>query len=469
MLFYGREKELNELERLYRENRFQLFVLYGRRRVGKTALLKEFCRDKAAVFYSAEISNDKLNLEKFSAQVLRHYGETSLRGFSAWENALDFIQARQKDSPLVLVFDEFPYLAEKNRAFLSMLQHMIDHRLQSGKIFLVLCGSYVGFMEKEVLGARSPLFGRRTAQLRLKPFDYWESRAFLAGFSPEEQCMFYGALGGVPLYLGKVDAKKTFGDNLADIFLRPTSSLYEEPIFLLREELQQPGVYNAVIEAVAGGASKANEIAGKTGETAAKCLKYIQVLSELGIIRKETPYGEKESSRKTVYSVADLLFRFWYRYIAPHRTLIESDAWQIVWEKIIAPDYSNHMGAVFEQICQEYLLRQNSRGNLPFLFTSVGRWWGGNPKTKKQAEIDIVASDGTEYLLGECKWRNEKIKGQVLTELRAKAEVFLPAGKKPWLALFSKSGFADAVRRAAKADDHVLLFTLEDIMGGSDR
>ena len=462
-MFYGREKELHEMDRLYRENRFQLFVLYGRRRVGKTALLKEFCKGKPTVFYSAELSNDKLNLEKFSEQVLRHYGATGLRRFSAWENALEFICERQKDEPLVLVFDEFPYLAEKNQAFLSMLQHMIDHRLQSGKIFLVLCGSYVGFMERDVLGAKSPLFGRRTAQLCLKPFDYMESRAFLSGFSPEEQCMFYGALGGVPLYLGKVDAKKSFRDNLADIFLRPTSMLYEEPMFLLREELQQPGIYNAVIEAVAGGASKASEIAGKTGETVAKCLKYIHVLSELGIVRKETPFGEKESSRKTIYLVADSLFRFWYRYVAPNRTLIESDAWPIVWEKKIGPDYSNHMGAVFEQICKEYLLRQNSRGKLPFLFTSVGRWWGGDPKTKTQAEIDLVASDGTEYLVCECKWRNEKIKGNALAELRAKAEIFSPA-KKPWLVLFSKSGFTDAVRREAKSGKRVLLVALEDMM-----
>ena len=462
-MFFGRKKELNELERLYRENRFQLFVLYGRRRVGKTALLKEFCKGKEAIFYSAEVSNDKLNLEKFSAQVFRHYGENGLQSFSAWENALEFINIRHKDAPLVLVFDEFPYLAEKNTALLSMLQHMIDHKLQEGKIFLVLCGSYVGFMEREVLGAKSPLFGRRTAQLHLKPFDCAESRSFLSGFSIEEQCMFYGALGGIPLYLGKVNSRKNFRDNLVDIFLRPTASLYEEPMFLLREELQQPGVYNAVIEAVASGSSKANEIAVKAGEPVSKCLKYIHVLSALGIIRKETPFGEKESSRKTIYSVADPLFRFWYRYIAPNHTLLESDAWEIVWEKRIAPDYSNHMGAVFEQISKEYLLHQNSKGKLPFLFTSIGRWWGSNPKTKTQTEIDIVASNGADSLLCECKWRNEIIGSKALADLREKANVFSPTKRTPWLALFSKSGFTKAVRQEAQKDGRVLLFALDDM------
>lgn len=462
-MFFGRKKELNELERMYRKNCFQFFVLYGRRRVGKTALLKEFCKGKDTIFYSAEISNDKLNLEKFSAQVFRYYGENELHSFSAWENALDFIHARQKDTPLVLIFDEFPYLAEKNPSLLSTLQHLIDHKLQNGKIFLVLCGSYVGFMEREVLGAKSPLFGRRTGQLHLKPFDFMESRSLLSGFPVEEQCLFYGALGGIPLYLGKVNPEKDFRDNLADIFLRPTGSLYEEPIFLLREELQQPGVYNAVIEAVATGASKANEIAGKTGEPVSKCLKYIHILSALGIIRRETPFGEKASSRKTIYSVADPLFRFWYRYIAPNRTLLENDAWEIVWDKKIAPDYSNHMGAVFEQICKEYLLRKNSEGVLPFLFTSIGRWWGNDKKTKTQTEIDLVAGDGTDILLCECKWRNETTRSKTLTNLRDKAATFSSAKRKPWLALFSKSGFTDDLQKEARKDDHVLLFGLKDM------
>ena len=234
-------------------------------------------------------------------------------------------------------------------------------------------------------------------------------------------------------------------------------------MFLLREELQQPGVYNAVIEAVASGSSKANEIAVKAGEPVSKCLKYIHVLSALGIIRKETPFGEKESSRKTIYSVADPLFRFWYRYIAPNHTLLESDAWEIVWEKRIAPDYSNHMGAVFEQISKEYLLHQNSKGKLPFLFTSIGRWWGSNPKTKTQTEIDIVASNGADSLLCECKWRNETTGSKTLANLREKASIFSQPNQTPWLALFSKSGFTKAVRQEAQKDGRVLLFALDDM------
>ena len=286
-MFIGREKELAELENLYQQNRFQLFVLYGRRRVGKTTLLLEFCKDKETVFYSAEQSNEKMNLDKFSNLVFQHYGETTLEPFSSWENALLYLHNKQTEKPLVLVFDEFPYLAAINPALLSILQHLIDHTLQYGKLFLVLCGSYMGFMEKEVLGAKSPLFGRRTAQLHMKPFDYRTSVKFLEGFSKEEQLTLYGAFGGTAMYLQQISARKSLKENIQNIFLKPTGYLYEEPLLLLRQEVQEPGVYCAIIEAIAGGASKSNEIATKTGEAPAKCLKYIKTLRELGILERK--------------------------------------------------------------------------------------------------------------------------------------------------------------------------------------
>ena len=178
MQFIGREAELDALNTLYKRNSFQLFVLYGRRRVGKTTLLNAFCKGKDAIFYSAEQSNEKLNLEKFSERVFAFYGETTLSPFTSWTNALTYLNNRQKEKKLVLVLDEFPYLVRKNRALLSEWQHLIDHTLKDGKLFVVLCGSYMGFMEKEVLGSKSPLFGRRTGQLQLKSFDYKTSFRF---------------------------------------------------------------------------------------------------------------------------------------------------------------------------------------------------------------------------------------------------------------------------------------------------
>ncbi|MCC8139591.1 MAG: ATP-binding protein, partial [Lachnospiraceae bacterium] len=361
-MFVGREKELGEMERLYRKGSFQLFILFGRRRVGKTTLLKEFCRDKNAIFFSAEQSNEKMNLDKFSELIFQHFGENALEPFASMENALLYIHEKIKDEPLVLVFDEFPYLAAANPALLSTLQHLIDHRLQQGKMFLVLCGSYMGFMEKEVLGSKSPLFGRRTAQLHMRPFDYRTSSELLEGFSDEEKLMLYGAYGGTPLYLQQIDPQLGLKENIENSFLRPTAYLYEEPLLLLRQEVQEPGVYSAIIEAIAGGASRANEIATKTGEPAAKCLKYIASLCELGIVERQTPFGEKTSSRKSIYRISDFMFRFWYRYVSGNKTLLETDAMELVWKRKIEPDYSRYMGLVFEQVCREDLLRKNSLG-----------------------------------------------------------------------------------------------------------
>ena len=182
-VFIGREKELNDLNTLYRQDKFQLFVLYGRRRVGKTTLLNEFCKGKDAIFYSAEQSNDKLNLEKFSSLIFQFYKENRLEPFSSWSNALLYLNERQKEKRLILVIDEFPYLVQKNKALLSELQHLIDHTLKNGNLFIVFCGSYMGFMEKEVLGSKSPLFGRRTGQLHMKPFSYQTSIKFMDQFS----------------------------------------------------------------------------------------------------------------------------------------------------------------------------------------------------------------------------------------------------------------------------------------------
>lgn len=466
MKFVGREKELNALNEMYEQDKFHLFVLYGRRRVGKTTLLNEFCKNKNYIFYSAEQSNNKLNLEKFSELVFSHYGEAYLEPFSSWSKALSYIDDKQQRDRLIIVLDEFPYLVKKNKALLSELQHLIDHKLQKGKLFVVLCGSYMGFMEKEVLGSKSPLFGRRTGQLHMKPFDYHTSMQFFKGFTNEEKISLYGAFGGTPLYLEQIDNSKDFESNIKSSFLKTTAYLYEEPLLLLRQEVQEPGTYSAIIEAIAGGASKSNEISTKIGEESAKCLKYIKTLCELGVLYKETPFGEKESSRKTIYGISDLMFRFWYRYVFPNRTLIETDAIDAVWTKRISPDINSYMGHTFEKVCKDWLMLKNAKGELPILFTSMGRWWGQNPRSAEheQVEIDLIANDKKDYLICECKWKNEKLDISVLKGLKEKADIFNKNRDNTWFILFSKSGFTEGVIQEAKQDEKIILVGLNEII-----
>ena len=464
-MFLGRRYELSQLQYLYDLQNFQLFILYGRRRVGKTSLLKEFCMDKNNIFFSAELSSNKYNLEKFSQIVFEHYGDSRTEAFASWNSALHYINGKQKNSRLVLIIDEFPYMAQYDTALLSNFQHIIDHELQNGNLFIIFCGSYMAFMEKEVLNSKSPLFGRRTGQLQLKPFNYFESSLFMDGFTNEEKLMFYGAFGGTPLYLRQINPKQSFKENIINAFLYQTSYLYEEPMFLLREELQQPATYNAIIEAIAGGASKASEISSKADEESSKCLKYIKVLRDLDILYKEIPFGEKESSRRAIYGINDFMFRFWYRYIFNNKTLIETDAQEIVWWHKIEPDYPTYMGLVFEKACKEFLLLLNTKGRLPFIFTNIGRWWGNDPHNKKQEEIDIIANDRNNYIFCECKWRNTPVDVSVLRTLQDRANLILEHKDKnrAYYSLFSKVGFTDEVKNEAVRKDNVLLFDVNDL------
>ena len=273
--------------------------------------------------------------------------------------------------------------------------------------------------------------------------------------------MYYGAFGGTPMYLSQVQSGLSFEDNIKNAFLNVTAYLYEEPLLLLRQEVMEPGIYAAILEAVASGYTKSNEIATKIGEETAKCLKYMNTLCELGILYKETPFGEKESSRKTIYGVSDFMFRFWYRYVFANRTLIETGAREAVYKKRIEPMYAVYMGSVFERACKEYLLRRNAGGDLPFLFTSVGRWWGTDPKTRTQTEIDLIAADGNDFLFCECKWRNEPMDLSILRDLQRKADVFSGNRGRTWFALFSKSGFCENIKKEAAENDSILLIDLK--------
>ena len=464
-MFIAREWELSQLNKLWNQDKFQLFILYGRRRVGKTALLKEFCKDKPAIFFSAGQSNEHINLDKFSQIIYQYYNEENAGAFTSMEKALSYINYRQQDEQLVVVLDEFPYLAANNKALLSDLQHLIDFQLSSGKLFLVLCGSYMGFMEKEVLGAESPLFGRRTAQFKLKTMDYLDSSKFLTKFSHEDQLKLYGVLGGTPMYLNMIDFDRSADDNIQELFLNPMGYLYDEANMLLRQEVKELATYSSIIEAIASGASRANEIATKTGEEAAKCLKYIKQLEALGLVQRETPLGDKPSSRKTVYRLCDLMFVFWYRYVARYHSQLENGAGMGIWTKRMAPDMNNLMGHSFERICHEYVIRKNNRGELPFFVEEIGHWWGSNPHSKEheQVELDLVARSAREYIFGECKWRNELLDAGVVKSLQAKADVMAENRGETWFMLFSKSGFTAAAKAMAEQEEHIMLISLEEL------
>lgn len=327
--------------------------------------------------------------------------------FRSYDAALDELTALSKEKRIIFVIDEYPYLAKAKPAISAMLQHVIDHKWAESRMYLILCGSSVSFMESQVLGRESPLYGRRTGQFKIEPLDYKETAVFHPNLSAEDNSLIYGITGGVPHYINKLGVRDSVDEALLDNFFDRSSYLYEEPGNLLKQELREPAIYNAIIKAIAEGASRMNEIRMKVGEENSLVSKYLKTLIDLGIVRKETPITEKPG-KKTIY----LLYY-------PDRFSIE--------------------------------------------FSEIGQWWGTDPKKKKQIQIDIVGTpvEGKGYVIGSCKYRNGEIGVDELDLIRDYASVF-GKGRNYHYYIFSKGGFTDGLLQAQERGE-VQLITLEDL------
>lgn len=461
-MFYCREEELRLMNRRFEKGRFECIVIYGRRRVGKTALINEFCKDKPTIYFSALNASSQENLEALSKAIYtcNNPNTTASPTYHSYDDALDEITAMATQQRLVFVIDEYPYLAKAEKSFSSRLQHIIDHQWQDSKIYLILCGSSMSFMEYQVLGYESPLYGRRTAQFKIQALTYREMTQFHPELELEDQALLYGITGGIPHYINKLDVEGDLDEAILDNLFSTSSYLFEEPENLLKQELREPAIYNSVITAVAGGASRMNEISTKVGLESSICGKYINILLELGILRKETPITEKPG-RKTIYMIDDNFFRFWYRFVPKNMSIISAGRMSTVYEQAVKKYYPDYMGLIFEKMCQEYLNRYAK--DLPIMLSSIGQWWGTDSAARKEIQIDIVgtAVDGNEFIIGSCKYRNEPIGIDELQLIRSYASVFRKNGTFYYY-IFSKGGFTNSLLEAEKRGE-VRLITLEDL------
>lgn len=461
-MFYCREEELNTMNHRYEKGRFECIVIYGRRRVGKTSLINEFCKHKKTIYFSALSASSQENLEALSKAIFTCKNpDTSVAPtYQSYDDALDAITAMAQHQRIVFVIDEYPYLAKAEKSFSSRLQHIIDHQWQNSQLYLILCGSSMSFMEYQVLGYESPLYGRRTAQFKIQALTYREMTQFYPQLSLSDQALLYGITGGIPHYINKLDVDDNLDEALLENLFNPSSYLFEEPDNLLKQELREPAIYNSVISAIAGGASHLNEISTKIGLESGICTKYLKVLLELGILKKETPIMEK-LGKKTIYIIDDNFFRFWYRFVPRNMSIISAGRMNLVYEQAVKKHYPDYMGLVFEKICQEYLSRYAK--NLPILLGSVGQWWGTDSKTKKEIQIDIVGTpvEGNEYIIGSCKYRNEKIGIDELELIQNYASVFRKDGVFHYF-IFSKGGFTSTLLEAGNRGE-VTLLSLDDL------
>jgi len=461
-MFIGRDKELQTLNQLYKTNKFQLPVIYGRRRVGKTALINEFVKDKDTIFFTGLETNVRQNLENFSKSVFDYTNGFSYAPiFQNFQEALEYVFLLAKKQHIVLVIDEYPYAAKSYKGFASVLQVLIDKYKDTSKLFLILCGSSMSFMEEQVLGYKSPLYGRRTAQFKIMPFDFFESCRYFKNFSSLDMALIYGVTGGTPQYLLQMNDALPAEENIKNSFLNTASYLFEEPSNLLKQEVREPAVYNAIISAIATGSSKLSEISSKVGEETSACSAYLKNLIALGIVKKEIPITEK-SSKKTIYTISDNMFRFWYRFVPANMSVIQNGMIETAY-KNISRHISSYMGAVFEEVCKQYLWKLNRADKAAVTFMDLGRWWGSDPSSKSEAEIDILAvADKDSAIFCECKWTNGNIDLSVLETLVKRSNLF-PYSRKYYY-LFAKTGFTSGCAERAKELGNVILVTYEDIV-----
>lgn len=461
-MFHCRDKELHDLNKRYKKDEFECIVVYGRRRVGKTALINEFCKGKPTVFFSALNASSQENLEALSKAIYEkdHPGAETAPVYQSFDAAFAEITKMAEEERLVFVIDEYPYLAKANKSISSRLQHIIDHTWKNGKLFLILCGSSMSFMEYQVLGYESPLYGRRTGQFKIQALTYNEMTAFNPNLTDEQQAFIYGITGGIPHYINKLDVDGDVDEALKENLFNTSSYLYEEPENLLKQELREPAIYNSVITAVASGASHSNEIATKVGIESPVCAKYLKVLLELGILVKETPITEK-AGKKTIYAIGDNFFRFWYRFVPQNTSAISSGKIERIYDPIIKKHYPDYMGLIFEQMCREYLFLYAE--DVPVVLSDIGQWWGTDSKAKKEVQIDIVGTpvEGNEYIIGSCKYRNAPVGVDELELLKQYADVF-GKGDKYHYYIFSKSGFTQGLQEFANKGE-VRLVTLQDM------
>ena len=466
-MFVGRKRELDKLNTLYAGDSFEFAVVYGRRRVGKTTLIREFLKDKESVYYMAVEGTKKENLRGLSAAFLMQGKNNapaaeSYVEFRDYEAALAYIDLLAGEHRrIVIAIDEYPYLAASYPTISSLVQKHIDECWKDSRLFLILCGSSMSFMEEQVLGYKSPLYGRRTAQFKIRPFTFWEAGEMLKDYSAQDRALLYGVTGGIPEYLSRIDGTKDVHENIIRLFFDESGRLFEEPINLMKQELREPMTYHSIISAIASGASRLNEIATKTGLESGGCSNQLSSLIALQIVKKEVPMTQNANSRSTLYSLEDSMYLFWYRFVRPNSSSIMCGVGRQIYETVVMPQNDDFMGRIFETICRQYLFLPEIYGKLPFPIGQIGRWWGNNARARRQEEIDLMAISGETVLFGECKWRNEKIGRQVVERLLERGELFQYPEK--YYYIFSKTGFKEETTQYCSEKERVYLISFEEM------
>ena len=480
-MFIGRESELKFLQDKYEEAKGQLIVLYGRRRVGKTETLREFCNGKPHIFFSCAQTTDRVQLSKFSKRLLQEDipARRYVTEFADWEKAFQAIlDLPYGDKKKLIVIDEFPYMCRGNKSIPSILQNLWDADFKNSNVMIILCGSAISFIEKELLAEKNPLYGRATGIYKMNEMGFYDAIKFFPNYSPRDKVLAYAILGGIPHYLIQWNPKLTIVENIKRNILTKGCVLYSEVDFLLHQELRETPIYNSIIEAVALGNTKLNDISQKSLlEDTSKTSVYLKNLIELGIIQREFSVDagikEQTNTSRGIYRLTDNFFRFWYAFGFVNFSQLEDGDVDGVYDYIVEPSLHDFASYSFEEVCKEFIRQMQKKNELPFRYYKMGRWFGKTTVRDEKAEnglriaeteIDLLAIDrgSKEYLVGECKFKKSAFSYSEYLDTKAKLTPLKEKAKFHY-ALFSESGFDEKIAKEAD-QNNTSLYNLTEIV-----
>jgi len=470
--FVGRIEELKKLNELYHTSGFNMAVIYGRRRIGKSTLIAEFIKDKKAIYYMATKVGTARNVELLEKEVLKVLApELKNITFRTIEDLLAFIGDNTLDEKMIFIIDELPYWAEKDEGILSIFQKFVDNEWAQKNILFILCGSALSFMEDKVLSEKSPLFGRRTVQIKLEAFNYLETAEFVPDYSNEDKAICYGITGGVAKYLSLIDNTKSIDENISEQFFEKTGYLYDETRNLLIQEFSDISLVNNIIEQIASGENTLNVIADKVHEKETTVLYSLNKLISVGLVEKRVCITEEKNKKKTQYILKDLMFKFWYSYVPAAASSIEMGKGKVYYDKLVKPNIHTFMGKVYEEMCKYFVLSEGLEGKLNCFVTETGTWWGteliedenGNRRIQS-ADVDVVGLSPSEkgMVVGECKFKNEKIDKEIYETLVRRSKAISSKYPVVQYLLFSLGGFTEWFDKNVDKK-MVTLYTLDDL------
>lgn len=457
--FIDRKKELEFLNSEYKKQESSLIILYGRRRIGKTSLIKEFGKNKDMIYFLATEESESQNIEALKKIIAENMKNTLLDSMLVQNWEILFKTIADSNTKKVIVIDEFQYLGKINTAFPSVFQKIWDEILKYKNIMVILCGSLINMMESQTLNYNSPLYGRRTGQIKLKQIPFENYKEFFNYNIAEKQLIEkYAITGGVPKYIESFKEKKDIYEEIKANIINKQSYLYEEPLFLLRNEVSEVGSYFSIIKSIAAGNRKLGNIASNLSVSPTHLSKYLQTLINLDIIEREVPITEDniEKSKKGQYRIKDNFIAFWFQFIYPNKAFLEIEKEEMVLSKIRENFIDNHVSFIYEEVCKEKMWNLNANGSLGITFDKLGRWWNN------KEEIDLVGIDTNDknIIFGECKfYTNKLMDSKIYYRLKEKAKSveWEKETRTEKYILFCANGYTEELKKLAETNNDLIL------------